>query len=42
VIGTLVGSVGLITAAPLTTAIAALLAARGTFAPDQGAHAHVH
>lgn len=42
VIGTLVGSVGLIAAVPLTTGIAALLAARGHLAPDEGLHTHAH
>jgi uncharacterized membrane protein len=42
VIGTLVGSVGLIAAVPLTTGIAAVLAARGALVADHDQHAHVH
>ena len=42
VIGILVGSVGLIAAVPLTTGIAAVLAARGGLAPDDRSHAHLH
>jgi uncharacterized membrane protein len=41
VIGTLVGSVGLIAAVPLTTGIAALLAARGAVALNDQPGAHV-
>jgi uncharacterized membrane protein len=43
VIGMLVGSIGLITAVPITTALAALLATRipaGAIEPDAHAHAH--
>ena len=42
VIGILVGSVGLIAAVPLTTGIAAVLAARGGLGSENGSHAHVH
>lgn len=42
VIGILVGSVGLIAAVPLTTGIAALLAARGGLEPDHASHVHAH
>lgn len=42
VIGTLVGSIGLIAAVPLTTGIAAALAARGALPAEHDAHAHVH
>ena len=40
VIGTLVGSIGLIAAVPLTTGIAAALAARGALPTGQDTHAH--
>lgn len=42
VIGILVGSVGLITAVPLTTGIAAVLASRGALSSDDRSHAHLH
>lgn len=42
VIGTLVGSIGLIAAVPLTTAVAAVLATRMTRLPEPDAHAHHH
>ena len=42
VIGTLVGSIGLIAAVPLTTGIAAALAARGALPAEHEAHAHFH
>ncbi len=42
VIGTLVGSVGLIAAVPLTTGIAALLAVRGSLPAEQTSSPHVH
>ena len=42
VIGTLVGSVGLIAAVPLTTGIAALLAARGSAPAEDGSGGHAH
>lgn len=43
IVATLVGSIGLIAAVPLTTAVAALLAARmspGSIPADEHAHAH--
>lgn len=42
VIGILVGSVGLIAAVPLTTAIAAVLASRGGLGSEDRSHQHVH
>jgi uncharacterized membrane protein len=45
IVATLVGSIGLISAVPVTTALAALLAVRedpGTLGVDAGAHAHSH
>ena len=42
IIGTLVGSIGLIAAVPLTTAVAALLATRMTRLPAPDAHGHHH
>lgn len=42
VIGTLVGSVGLITAVPLTTGIAALLASRGGLSSEESPQTHRH
>ncbi len=45
IVATLVGSIGLISAVPVTTALAALLAVRadpGTLGADAGAHAHSH
>lgn len=42
VIGTLVGSVGLIVAVPLTTGIAAVLAARGGLGLEQESEFHAH
>lgn len=42
VVGTLVGSIGLIAAVPLTTAVAAWLAVRMTGLPPEDAHVHVH
>ena len=40
VVGTLVGSIGLIAAVPLTTAVAAWLAVRMTALPAEESHAH--
>jgi uncharacterized membrane protein len=42
VVATLVGSIGLVLAAPLTTAIAAYMAARLPAGHVAGGHVHVH
>jgi len=42
IVGTLVGSIGLIAAVPLTTAVAAGLAVRMRGLPPRDAHAHIH